>query len=230
MHHLDLSRNRSGRSAISYTAQMLSRKMRKNDLTTDQKDLEAKLQYLDMLPVAFRTLRETARQDSSFKDIEIECVDHSHTLKLSSQEEVKVLMDEIKDGEELPGPKPSCRPKDPFKTVCHAEIQLLYRLEYISNEGDSPDLYFGCNKRACWLCQKFLTHYQSKHGQPYRTLGSHGQVYTNWNTSTMVVDEGSKAHMCLVKVHEAMLDILKDPQHHEQVSHDSDSDTSADAA
>lgn len=65
----------------------------------------------------------------------------------------------------------------------HSEMQLLFQLETQLPVSSEPLLYFGCSKRACWLCRNFLLQYGSRFANVdhYGTRGCHGKVYTMWD-------------------------------------------------
>lgn len=70
---------------------------------------------------------------------------------------------------------------DKFMSECrsalytHCEIQLLTRYE--TQPSLSPTLaYFGCSKKACFLCEKFLTLSPLN----IRTRGRHGKCHPRW--------------------------------------------------
>jgi hypothetical protein len=106
-------------------------------------------------------------------------------------------------------PLPLTKPNVKFDTACHAEMQLLYFLEHFLPSNEYPDLYLGCSKKACWLCQKVLNNYQSKFQRAYAMRGSHGQVYPGWNSGKMPCDDGSPLSDCLLKVKEIMESALE---------------------
>lgn len=57
----------------------------------------------------------------------------------------------------------------------HCEIQLLRRYE--TQPSLSPTLnYFGCSKKACYLCESFLALSSLK----FRTRGRHGKCHPQW--------------------------------------------------
>lgn len=89
-------------------------------------------------------------------------------------------------------------------------------------------MYFGCSKKACFLCQHFVTQYPGKYHRPYQTRGSHGQVYLNWNITLFPVTLQSPARQCLEQVDEQMRQLLRTRVRHEREVHDSSSNSSSD--
>jgi len=60
----------------------------------------------------------------------------------------------------------------------HAEMQLV-DYYYESGGAQRPTIdYFGCRKKACFLCESFLRSLPS----PVRTRGRHGVCYPSWGT------------------------------------------------
>jgi hypothetical protein len=149
--------------------------------------------------VAYRTFRDTAQSDPTFQDLKIKFVDHSAKDPRYMPARVKATMHDVNNRLGHPVSHPECRAFQGIKICCHAEIQLLYHMEYIM-QTDTPYMYIGGSKRACFLCQQFGTNYHSKFNEPYHTRGSHGQVYLPWNTTLFPIHEGSPAHDCLKKV------------------------------
>ena len=68
-----------------------------------------------------------------------------------------------------------------FKKQCrrnlfvHCEIQLLTHYETQPSLGPTLD-YFGCSKKACYLCESFLALSSLK----FRTRGRHGKCHPQW--------------------------------------------------
>ena len=75
----------------------------------------------------------------------------------------------------LVGKKGDFRKKCRSDLVTHCEMQLLTRYEAQASLG--PTLaYFGCSKKACYLCESFLALSPFK----IRTRGRHGMCHPQW--------------------------------------------------
>jgi hypothetical protein len=222
------------RCTILACAESLRKKLRRDELIIYQERIRTTVCLLSVYPAAYRTFRDVALEDDTFQLLEIQLVSHSHPEKHKTRR-VKSLMNDINDmcrstdTGALPVPHPKCNTRRSFLTASHAETQLVYRLEHvIDHKFETPHMYIGCSKKACWLCYHFLTNYTSKYGKAYLTRGSHGQVYTNWDTASLPVNAGSAAYHSLDIVKTQMLRLLSNPPpRFQRVMHESGSDTSS---
>ena len=104
--------------------------------------------------------------------------------------------------------------RDSFQLDCsrpltvHCEIQLLLRYE--KNHSLRPTLsYFGCSKKACFLCDLFLGL------SPFRpsTRGIHGVCHPNWAIPTLETSEASRTRLLqLLNVVKSRITSFLDPR------------------
>jgi hypothetical protein len=154
----------------------LRKELKTDALTEDQRQDRKSISYVGRLQAAHRTIRREARADPSFKDLGLQPVNHKRYKSFPSLI-IKQLMDQLNAECGMPLPAPVCRRRS-FRTVCHAEMQLVYHLEH-KIENETPHFNIGCSKKACFLCHMFLTRYNSRYGWRYQNRGCSDKIFTN---------------------------------------------------
>ncbi|KAF1943423.1 hypothetical protein EJ02DRAFT_421270 [Clathrospora elynae] len=134
------------RRSIVEAAEKVRKLLPRDQLTQEDEKTRSTIRLLGVYPAAYETFRRTAQQDPSFKDIGIEFVEHTSHGQFEARG-IKSLMEAINGQFCKPVTKPRCRENDPCRTDCHAEIQLIYHLEY-DVKHESPHMYIGCSKKA----------------------------------------------------------------------------------
>lgn len=129
---------------------------------------------------SLQILSQIARLLPNFRAVTFVCLSPPSSFKLQDRQ-----IPTIQQAWKLLGlpssPKGRITPNHKFRKKCrrnlfiHCEIQLLRRYE--TQPSLSPTLaYFGCSKKACYLCESLLALSSLK----FRTRGRHGKCHPQW--------------------------------------------------
>lgn len=111
-------------------ASRLRKMIHADNLDSAQGDMRTMIRLLGTYIPAYRTFHSEARRDSTFRNLEIIAVNHTHELRYRTRR-IRRLMRKFNKQLHKPVLNPICRRRKSMITVCHAEIQLLYHLEEI---------------------------------------------------------------------------------------------------
>ncbi|ORY12098.1 hypothetical protein BCR34DRAFT_564216 [Clohesyomyces aquaticus] len=180
--------------------------------------IRRKVRHLGQYVADYKVFRKIAAEDrwGSFKDLEVEYLEKPAAP--NTRYDTRIVKNGLNSVEwrNIKAPNANERLKRFLRDGrCHAEIQILYHLEHQLSKEEVPHLYIGCSKRACYMCQHFLSNYKSESDptRAYGRRGGHGVVYPDWHLGNLGgKNMTNSTRKSMNMMHKAMLKALREPR------------------
>ncbi|KAF1950411.1 hypothetical protein CC80DRAFT_509754 [Byssothecium circinans] len=191
-------------SIIDKAREIRLQKRSKNELEQPRPQPLTSLYLLGLYRASFETFQTFASKHSPFRDLRIECVPDTNGLG------DQILWPEILETMKLFRPNHQFQLKErTWEGKVHAEIQMLNHLESLG-ENETPHLYIGCSKKACWMCHVMLQEYTLQSctesiGRKLRMKHSSLQIFKRWDPPFFDSEDMRDEYLrCLTKMRDLM--------------------------